>query len=143
MKRLLVLALCVLALSGCAQDVTAPRLERSLGPTFARLYAQRSELLGTTTVTPATVRPVTTCDRGGPTVEDVGPGADWICTVAFTDDAGKRQDGTFELQVRAGSTWTASGPSRLVGLATITDATTGQQVPNPAFEFDGAFDPRG
>ncbi|GAA3290792.1 hypothetical protein GCM10020218_062250 [Dactylosporangium vinaceum] len=34
----------------------------------------------------------------------------------------------------------AGGPSKLVGLATITD-THGNDVTNPVFELDGAFDP--
>ncbi len=56
------------------------------------------------------------------------------------DDTGKHQNGTFELQVRSNSCWTAGGPSKLVGTDTLTD--TGERVvPNPAFEFDGCFDP--
>lgn len=32
------------------------------------------------------------------------------------------------------------GPSKLIGLATITDRQ-GKDVPKPVFEFDGCFDP--
>lgn len=139
-------ALAVLAavsLTGCGtSDVTRARLEASLAPTFENLYVQRAAILGETDVTPATVHAKATCDRGGPKVADVGPGADWICMVAFTDDSGTRQDGKFELQAKANSTYTAGGPSKLVGLAVLTDVRTAQDVPNPTFEFDGAFDPR-
>ena len=80
------------------------------------------------------------CDRGGPKVADVGPGADWICMINFRDNESAKQDGKFEVQVRSNSCYTAGGPSKLVGLATISDRT-GKDVLNPVFEFDGCFDP--
>jgi hypothetical protein len=137
-----VLGVAVVALTGCGtQDVTKARLEQSLEPTFANLYAQRAAILGEVGVTPQTVAPVADCDRGGPKVADVGPGADWICMVTFVDDHGKPQTGKFELQAKANSTYVAGGPSKLVGTVMITDKHTGRDVPNPAFEFDGAFNP--
>ena len=39
------------------------------------------------------------------------------------------------------STYVAGGPSKLIGLAMLTDKMTGHDVPSPVFEFDGAFDP--
>lgn len=131
------------SLSACGgSDVTKARLESSLGPTFANLYVhQQTDILGHpgTTVSSIDARP--TCDKGGPNVADHGPGADWICMVAFNDNTGAPQEGKFELQVRSNSCYTAGGPSKLIGLATITD-TRGNDVPNPVFEFDGCFDPR-
>ncbi len=132
-----------LSLSACGtSDVTKTRLENSLAPTFANLYVQRAGILGESGVTTKTVHPKATCDRGGPKVADVGPGADWICMIKFTDDTGTRQNGKFELQAKANSTYTAAGPSKLIGLVMITDKKTGKDVPNPTFEFDGAFDPQ-
>ena len=132
----------VASLAGCAtQDVTKARLEQSLAPTFANLYVQRAAILGETGVTAAGVAPSAKCDRGGPKVADVGPGADWICKVTFVDDHGKKQVGKFELQAKANSTYVAGGPTKLIGTVMITDARTGRDVPNPVFEFDGAFDP--
>lgn len=147
MTRSLVTAALLVAaagsLSACGSpDVTKDRLERSLGPTFANLYVQRAALLGETGVTAASVNPKASCDRGGPKVADVGPGADWICFVTFTDDKGQPQKGKFELQAKANSTYVAGGPSKLVGPVVLTDAA-GKDVPNPVFEFDGAFDPNG
>jgi hypothetical protein len=131
-----------LAISGCGhQDVTKARLEKSLAPTFANLYVQRASILGEAGVTASGVAPSADCDRGGPKVADVGPGADWICMVTFVDDHGKTQTGKFELQAKANSTYVAGGPSKLIGTVMITDARTGRDVPNPVFEFDGAFDP--
>ena len=125
-----------------SNDVTKTRIERSLAPTFANLYVQRSLILGETGVTTAGVTATASCDRGGPKVPDVGPGADWICMVTYHDDHNQVQNGKFELQVKADCTYVAGGPSKLVGLATITN-TAGKDAPNPAFEFDGAFDPHG
>ncbi len=143
-KRLVaptVLLVGALALVGCGgNDVTSTRLEAAIGPTFANLYVQQATILGHLDVSVATVAAQAACDRGGPKVKDVGPGADWICVIHFTDSAGAPQDGKFEVQVKSNSCYTAGGPSKLVGLATITDAR-GNEVTNPVFEFDGCFNP--
>ncbi|MEU5727268.1 hypothetical protein [Micromonospora sp. NPDC047738] len=129
------------ALAGCGQpDVTKDRLERAIGPAFANLYVQRADLLGEHGITVQTIGASTACDRGGPKLPDVGPGPDWICMIHFTDDHGQPQDGKFEVQVRADATYIAGGPSKLIGQATLTDSH-GHDVPNPVFEWDGAFDP--
>jgi hypothetical protein len=131
----------VVGLAGCGSpDVTRSRLEASLAPTFSNLYVEQAGLLGHAGVTRASVHASASCDKGGPKVADVGPGADWICMVHWRDDAGAEQDGKFELQARSNACWTAAGPSKLVGLLTITD-TRGHEVTNPVFEFDGCFDP--
>ena len=141
LAAMLTLAAGGLALTGCgAQDVTKARLEKSLVPTFENLYVQRAAILGEKNVTAASTAASASCDRGGPKVADVGPGADWICMMTFTDDHGQQQTGKFEVHAKADSTYVAGGPSKLIGLATITD-THGKDVPNPVFEFDAAFDP--
>ena len=129
------------ALSACGTtDVTRARVEGALTPTFANLYVQQAAVLGHTGVTVASTAAQATCDRGGPKVADKGPGADWICMIHFTDNAGAAQDGKFELQIKSNSCYTAAGPSKLIGPVTITD-TNGHDVTNPVFEFDGCFDP--
>lgn len=129
------------SLSACgSNDVTRARLEASLSPTFANLYVQRAAILGEPGVTAASTHPTSSCDRGGPKVADVGPGADWICMVTFTDDKGTKQKGKFELQARSNSCYTASGPTKLLGPVMITDKA-GKDVVNPPFEFDACFDP--
>ncbi|WP_319460689.1 hypothetical protein [Micromonospora sp. RTP1Z1] len=129
------------SLAGCGQpEVTKARLERAITPTFANLYVQRAALLGEPSVTAAGVGASANCDRGGPKIPDVGPGPDWICMIHFTDDHGQPQDGKFEIQAKADATYVAGGPSKLIGQAMLTD-THGRDVPNPVFEFDGAFDP--
>jgi hypothetical protein len=122
------------------EDITKPRLERAIAPTFANLYVRRAAILGESGVTVTSIGASAVCDRGGPKVPDVGPGPNWICMITFTDDHGQRQEGKFEVQAHADATYVAAGPSKLVGAATITD-THGKDVANPAFEFDGAFNP--
>jgi hypothetical protein len=143
-KRVVASAVClasVVLLAACGTtDVTQTRLEDAVALTFANLYVQQAAILGHNGVTVASNAGSASCDRGGPNVADKGPGADWICMIHFTDDTHTPQDGKFELQVKANSCYTAGGPSKLVGLVTITD-THGHDVPNPVFEFDGCFDP--
>jgi hypothetical protein len=135
----LVAALWALASAG-SPDVTKVRLEQSLAPTFANLYVQRAAILGEPGITVNSINASAKCDRGGPKIADVGPGADWICMVTFHDDHDKTQTGKFELHAKADSTYVAGGPSKLIGLATLTN-TKGTDVPNPVFEFDAAFNP--
>lgn len=128
--------------SGGASAVTRARLERSLPQTFANLYVQQAKLLGHQGVTVNSLKARADCDKGGPKVADNGPGADWTCLMSWKDPSVPLPDGTgkFELNVHSNDCYTASGPTKLVGLLTITN-THGDDVPNPVFEFDGCFDP--
>ncbi|MDJ0347326.1 hypothetical protein QMK19_37345 [Streptomyces sp. H10-C2] len=121
-------------------DVTKVRVEHALAPTFANLYVQQAAILGVPGITVEGTAASAACDRGGPKVADVGSGADWICMVTFHDHHGTVQTGTFELQVKAEAAYVAGGPSKLIGLVTITDKS-GKDVPNPVFEFDGSLNP--
>ena len=123
-------------------DVTRARLETSLTPVYTNLYLQQAQILGHPEFTAATLAPSTVCDRGGPKVTDLGPGADWICHIMFTDQAGKKQDGKFELNAKSNGCYVATGPSRINGPVIITD-TRGRDVLNPVFEFDACYDPAG
>jgi hypothetical protein len=60
--------------------------------------------------------------------------------LTWRDTHGQQQTGKFEVKVRTDATYVAGGPSKIIGLATITD-TQGKDVPNPVFEFDGAIEP--
>lgn len=141
-RRALALLLLPLTLGltacGSAPDVTRARVEGSVGPAFARLYAQRVPLLPHPDATGVTFDPE--CHRTTPGTDDQGPGADWICLVSYVDSTGERQDGKLEVQVHSNSCWTTAASSKLVGNNTLTDAR-GAVVPNPVFEFDGCFDP--
>lgn len=150
MNPLLLRTVTALALSGTAvglvaagqSEITGDRLTRSLTSVYTNLYLQQAQILGRTTVTATSMAALTTCDRGGPAVQDEGPGSDWVCHVLFTDPDGVRQDGSFEITVRSNGCYAATGPARLNGPLMISDAT-GQLVLNPVFEFDACFNPRG
>jgi len=119
-------------------QITKAGLEKALAPTFANLYVQQAGILGINGITPATIGATTSCDKGGPKVADTGAGPNWICMMSWTDNQGKHQDGKFEVTVRTDATYVAGGPSKIIGLATITDRH-GHDVPNPVFDFDGVI----
>jgi len=127
-----------------SSSVTRARLERSLPRTFSNLYVQQARILGHKGVTVQSLHARAQCDKGGSKVPDHGPGADWICLMTWHDPNIDEtlMPGKFEMNVHSNDCYTAGGPSKLVGLLTITD-THGNDVSNPVFEFDGCFDPRG
>ncbi|KQW48970.1 hypothetical protein ASC77_09655 [Nocardioides sp. Root1257] len=133
----------VIATSGDSSTVTRPRLERSLTTTFANVYAEQARIQGRTGVTPASLHAQAMCDKAGAENKDVGPGGDWNCLMSWTDPEVPMPPegyGKFELNVHSNDCYTAAGPSKLTGFLTMTDAR-GRTVTNPAFEFDGCFDP--
>lgn len=141
--RLALVVGAAVALAACGTtDVSHTRLEAAVSTTFANLYVrQQAQILGHPGVTLDSIDAVASCGRtAGAKVANAGPGADWVCQVQFTDNTGQRQDGKFEVQVKSNSCFTAGGPSKLVGPATIT-GVGGVEVTNPVFEFDGCFDP--
>jgi hypothetical protein len=125
--------------------VTRSRLERSLPVVFSNVYAEQARLLGHDGVTPASLHARAMCDKGGAQSADVGPGSTWVCLMSWSDPHVPMPSegyGKFELNVHSNDCYTAGGPSKLTGYLTLTD-TRGDEVSNPAFEFDGCFDPRG
>src|SRR5262245_29433734 len=152
-RRLVLITAAIVVVAGVAvgalasvskSSVTRARLERSLPQTFANLYVQQAALLGHKGVTVQSLHAKAQCDKGGPNVADVGPGADWICLMTWHDPNIDETllPGKFEMNVHSNDCYTAGGPSKIVGLLTITDKH-GDDVPNPVFEFDGCFDPSG
>ncbi len=129
--------------TGGDSSVTRARLERSLPQTFEQVYVQQARLLGHDGVTAASLHAKAMCDKHGPDVADVGPGGDWICLMSWTDPNVPMPPegyGKFELNVHSNDCYTASGSTKLTGYLTISDVK-GREVTNPAFEFDGCFDP--
>src|SRR3954447_8154547 len=148
-RRLLalgVLAVLAIGLSACGggSTVTRARLERNLPVTFSNLYVQQAAILGHKGITTQNLHAKAQCDKGGPKAPDKGPGSDWICLMSWHDPNVPLPDGSgkFELNVHSNDCYTAGGPSKFVGLITITD-THGNDVDNPVFEFDSCFDPSG
>lgn len=154
MRRTVLTSLAVLvalaaALTGVAMagvggsTVTRARLERSLPVVFSHMYVNQARLLGHTGVTYDSLHAKAMCDKHGPDVADVGPGGDWVCLMSWTDPNVPMPSegyGKFELNVHSNDCYTAGGPTKLTGYLTLTD-THGHEVTNPAFEFDGCFDP--
>jgi hypothetical protein len=132
----------LISLVNSGTRITRARIEAAIAPTFANLYVQQSAILDVPGISANRVAAHATCDKGGPKVADVGAGSDWICTITFNDQTGTPQSGKFELQVHSNACYTAAGPTKLIGLQTITDSY-GRDVTNPVFEFDGCFDPHG
>jgi hypothetical protein len=129
--------------SSGGSTVTRARLERSLPIVFSNTYVQQARLLGRPGVTAKSLHAKAMCDKHGPDVADVGPGGDWTCLMSWTDPNVPMPSegyGKFELNVHSNDCYTAGGPSKLTGFLTLTD-THGREVTNPAFEFDGCFDP--
>jgi hypothetical protein len=154
MRRTILTAVAVLvaiaaALTGVAvagvggSTVTRARLERSLPVVFSHMYVDQARLLGHPGVSYGSLHAKAMCDKHGPDVADIGPGGDWVCLMSWTDPNVPMPSegyGKFELNVHSNDCYTAGGPSKLTGFLTLTD-THGREVTNPAFEFDGCFDP--
>src|SRR4051812_22172403 len=136
---------CAALISASHTNVTRARLERDLPRTFSNLYVQQAALLGHRGVTVDSLHAKAQCDKGGPNVADSGPGADWICYMSWNDPKNVDETlmpGKFEVNAHTNNCYTAGGPSKLVGLISVTDKA-GKDVSNPVFEFDGCFDPNG
>jgi hypothetical protein len=134
----------MLAARGGDQIVTRPRLERSMEQSFAQRYVAEAKVLGHSGVSTASLEPRAFCDKGGPGVPDEGPGSDWNCYLHWNDRNVPLPDGTgkFEMNVHSNGCYTAGGPSKLTGLATLT-STGGKTVDNPVYEWDACYDPGG
>jgi hypothetical protein len=137
-----VAAIVALSAFGGSSDVTRARLERSLPQTFSNLYVRQAALLGHKGITVQSLKAKAQCDKGGPKVADHGPGADWICQMYFNDPAVPLPDGSakFELNVHSNDCYTAGGPSKFVGLLTITD-THGRTSPTRSSSSTAALTP--
>ncbi|HWI43369.1 MAG TPA: hypothetical protein VNS81_07090 [Nocardioides sp.] len=135
------LAAVVVSTSG-GSSVTRARLERSLPGAFARVYTQEAHLLGHDEVTPTSLQARAMCDDGE---DNLGPGSTWVCLMSWSDPDVPMPTsgyGKFELNVHSNDCYTAGAPSQLIGYQTLTDKR-GDIVPNPAYEFDVCFDPKG
>lgn len=145
MPRATLLVISLLVVAGCGRStITRPRLERSIQRSFDNRYVAQAKLLGREGVSVSSLHTRAFCDKGGPTLPDVGPGSDWNCYLVYDDPNVPLTDGTgkFELNVHANGCYTAGGSSKVVGLLTIT-STLGRTVANPVAEWDGCFDPTG
>ena len=142
-------AVIVLALGAAGDlgpsDVTASRLEASVGATFNRLTVLQQRELGHAIPRGAALALRTTCRRAGSQTRR-GAG-DWSCAIAVVRPSpGVEPFQTtvlsYDLNVRPDGCYRAQAPPSLVGQQALTDAH-GQSVVNPLYTIYGCFDTTG
>jgi ABC-2 type transport system permease protein len=117
-------------------DLTAQRLQTSIGPTFARLSAVRYEWQ-TGTPGEANVPMTATCNRGDGTQQSSGAGDDWACIVVDSNPADDGQPVTFDVTLKPNGCYSAEAGSAF-GPLLLTDQR-GRAFINPVYAFDGCF----
>ena len=117
-------------------DLTARRLEASIGPTFANLSAVRYEWQ-TGTPGEANVPMDATCNRGAGTEKSSGAGDDWSCIVVDAQASAGAQPVTYDVTLKANGCYTAETGMTLGAL--LVDNEQGKPFINPVYGFDGCF----
>lgn len=118
-------------------DLTAQRLQASIGSTFSRLSAVRYQWQ---TGAPGQVTPPmpASCNRGAGTQRSSGAGDDWSCVIEVTDSsAGGGQAVTFDVTLKPDGCYTAEAGSSF-GALLVTNQQ-GRPFINPVYAFDGCF----
>ena len=117
------------------------KVEAALSTSFSHLYVLQTEQLHRPAVTEAQLHTTTSCDKGGPRVEDQGAGAGWRCTVTWTLP-GTTAVGTaiYQLEVAPEGRFVADGdgPKEVNGFFQVRTPTG--DAPNPLWQFDGVVD---
>jgi ABC-2 type transport system permease protein len=117
-------------------DLTAQRLQASIGPAFSNLSAVRYEWQ-TGTPGQANVPMTANCNRGSGTGQDSGAGDDWSCIIVDSRASDGAQPVTFDVTLKADGCYTAAA-----GLAygpLLINNERGQAFINPVYAFDGCF----
>lgn len=117
-------------------NLTAQRLQASIGPTFARLSAVRY-LWQTGTPGEANVTMTATCNRGDGTQKSSGAGDDWACVVVDSNPADDGQPVTFDVALKPNGCYTAEAGSAFGPL--LINNEQGKAFINPVYAFDGCF----
>jgi ABC-2 type transport system permease protein len=129
------------ATSASGSGIDKAKLDRSLATAFAHLYRMQTGELHRPDVTQAQLRTSASCDKGGPLVEDLGPGNDWRCVVGWhlpgTTATGS---GIYQLDVNPDGRYVADGdgPQEVNGFFQVHTSTG--DAPNPLWQFDGSVD---
>ncbi len=127
--------------SASGSGIDKAKLDRSLATAFAHLYRMQTGELHRPDVTEAELRTSASCDRGGPFVQDVGPGNDWRCVVTWRlPGATAVGSAIYQLDVNPDGRYVADGdgPQEVNGFFQVHTATG--DVPNPLWQFDGSID---
>jgi ABC-2 type transport system permease protein len=143
LAALLAVTACVIAgaTSASRSGIDKGKLNRSLGTAFAHLYRMQTGELHRPDVTAAQLRTTASCDKGGPLVEDLGPGNDWRCVVTWhLPGATATGSAIYQLDVNPDGRYVADGdgPQEVNGFFQVHTSTG--HAPNPLWQFDGSID---
>jgi ABC-2 type transport system permease protein len=129
------------AMSASGSGIDKAKLNRSLATAFAHLYRMQTGELHRADVTEAQLRASASCDKGGPLVEDLGPGNDWRCVVSWhLPGATITGSAIYQLDVNPDGRYVADGdgPQEVNGFFQVHTPTG--DAPNPLWQFDGLVD---
>ena len=130
----------LLSIGACGNTgITGQRLQDDLGPTFRNMYLFQQQLMGHDAPYTTPDTSVATCTKGGPSTPDSGPGDDWTCVVHWPSPSGITEPIVYDVSVKAGGCYTATGPATTIGQQNI-QTQDGRTVPNPLYAFDGCLD---
>jgi ABC-2 type transport system permease protein len=129
------------ATSASGSGIEKAKLDPSLATAFAHLYRMQTGELHRPDVTQAQLRTSASCDKGGPRVEDLGPGNDWRCVVSWhLPGATATGSAIYQLDVNPDGRYVADGdgPQDVNGFFQVHTSTG--DAPNPLWQFDGSVD---
>jgi ABC-2 type transport system permease protein len=129
------------ATSASGSGIDKAKLDRSLATAFAHLYRMQTGELHRPDVTEAELRTSASCDKGGPLVDDLGPGNDWRCVVTWhLPRATATGSAIYQLDVTPDGRYVADGdgPQQVNGFFQVRTSTG--DAPNPLWQFDGSVD---
>lgn len=121
--------------------VDGAAVETALAADFAHLYQLQQDRLHNPPVTVAGIGAGADCDKGGPDVEDVGPGNDWRCIVSWhVAGSPALAQAVYQVDVSADGRFVADGdgPKQVNGW--FTTASAQGPLTNPLWQFDGVLD---
>ncbi len=129
------------ATSASGSGIDRAKLDHSLATAFAHLYRMQTRELHRPAVTEAQLRTGAACDKGGPLVEDLGPGNDWRCVVTWRlPGSAATGQAIYQLDVNPDGRYVADGdgPQEVNGFFQVHISTG--DAPNPLWQFDGSVD---
>jgi ABC-2 type transport system permease protein len=127
--------------SASGSGIDNVKLDSSLATAFGHLYRMQTTELHRPGVTEAQLRTSASCDKGGPLVDDRGPGNDWRCVVTWRlPGATAVGSAVYQLDVSPDGRYVADGdgPQEVNGFFQAHTSTG--DVPNPLWQFDGVVD---
>ncbi len=140
MRKLIIAVALALPLAACdSGGITRARLQDDVGPTFRNMYVLQQQLIGDDDPFTTPDTSVASCTKGGTATPDVGPGDDWVCVVHWPSPSGITEPIAYDVSVKPGGCYTASGPATTIGQQNM-QTSDGRSVPNPLYAFDGCLD---